>query len=231
MDAHDIVVVDGLHKTYVTGPVRTHALRGIDLTVAAGEFTAIAGPSGSGKTTLLNLIGGLRQGECGSLRVLGRELIGAGDRQLSEARREYGYIFQAHNLHRSLTALQNVRMGLEVQGTLSAAEMNHRAAVILEQVGLSDQLHQFPDQLSGGQKQRVAVARALVHEPPLVLADEPTAALDSRSGRDVVTLMQQLARERHSTILLVTHDNRILDIADRVITMEDGYLREETPLT
>ena len=220
------IAIAGLQHHYGRGALRRQVLHDIQLRVEEGEIVLLTGPSGSGKTTLLNLIGGLRQGQSGSLRVLGRELIGAGDRQLTQARREHGYIFQAHNLHRSLTALQNVRMALEVSGTLSAAVMQQRAAQMLEQVGLADQLHQFPDQLSGGQKQRVAVARALVHQPPLVLADEPTAALDSRSGRDVVTLMQRLARERRSTILLVTHDNRILDIADRVITMEDGRLRE-----
>jgi len=186
---------------------------------------ALLGPSGSGKTTLLTLIGGLRQGQCGSLQVLGRELIGASDRALSEARREHGYIFQAHNLHRSLTALQNVRMALEVRGELSPNTMNQRAAALLTQVGLQDHIHHYPDQLSGGQQQRVAVARALVHNPPVLLADEPTAALDSRSGRDVVILMQRLAREQGSTILLVTHDNRIFDIADRILGLEDGQLQ------
>ena len=129
------IEIDGLQHHYGRGALRRQVLNDIQLRVTEGEIVLLTGPSGSGKTTLLNLIGGLRQGECGSLRVLGRELIGAGDRQLSEARREHGYIFQAHNLHRSLTALQNVRMGMEVQGTFSAAEMNHRAAVMLEQVG------------------------------------------------------------------------------------------------
>ena len=220
------IVIVGLQHHFGRGALRRHVLQDIHLRVAEGEIVLLTGPSGSGKTTLLTLIGGLRRGECGSLRVLDRELILASKKQLTEARREHGYIFQAHNLHRSLTALQNVRMALEVSGTLSAAAMNSRAAVMLEQVGLADHLQKYPDQLSGGQKQRVAVARALVHEPPLVLADEPTASLDSRSGRDVVMLMQELARERRSTILLVTHDNRILDIADRVIRMEDGRLRE-----
>jgi len=220
------IAITGLQHHFGSGSLRRQVLYDIALDIAPGEIVLLTGPSGSGKTTLLTLIGGLRHGTCGSLQVLGRQLIGCNDRQLSQARREHGYIFQAHNLHRSLTALQNVRMALEVSGTLSAAAMQQRAAQMLEQVGLADQLHQFPDQLSGGQKQRVAVARALVHQPPLVLADEPTAALDSRSGRDVVTLMQRLARERRSTILLVTHDNRILDIADRVITMEDGRLRQ-----
>ena len=150
--------------------------------------------------------------------------MGATALQLTLARREHGYIFQAHNLHRSLSAAQNVRMALEMRGTLSDAEMDRRARRILESVGLGDHLDVKPDQLSGGQKQRVAVARALVGEPPLLLADEPTAALDSHSGREVVLLMQRLAREQGCTILLVTHDSRILDIADRTLSLEDGRL-------
>ena len=219
------IAITGLQHHFGSGNLRRKVLHNIGLTIRSGEIVLLTGPSGSGKTTLLTLIGGLRQGECGSLQVLGRELIGASDRALSEARREHGYIFQAHNLHRSLTALQNVRMALEVRGELSPNTMNQRAAALLTQVGLQDHIHHYPDQLSGGQQQRVAVARALVHNPPLLLADEPTAALDSRSGRDVVILMQRLAREQGSTILLVTHDNRIFDIADRILGLEDGQLQ------
>jgi putative ABC transport system ATP-binding protein len=222
------ICISGLQHHFGSGNLRRQVLHDIALTIWPGEIVLLTGPSGSGKTTLLTLIGGLRHGEGGHLQVLGRQLIGCSDTQLSQARREHGYIFQAHNLHRSLTALQNVRMALEVRGHLDRNSMDRRAALMLEQVGLAPQLHSYPDQLSGGQKQRVAVARALVHNPPLVLADEPTAALDSRSGREVVTLMQQLARDQHSTILLVTHDNRILDVADRVLTMEDGHLREDS---
>ena len=222
------ISISGLDHHFGSGSLRRQVLNDIALTICPGEIVLLTGPSGSGKTTLLTLIGGLRHGEGGHLQVLGRQLIGCSDKQLSQARREHGYIFQAHNLHRSLTALQNVRMALEVRGQLDRASMDRRAALMLDQVGLAPQIHSYPDQLSGGQKQRVAVARALVHNPPLVLADEPTAALDSRSGREVVTLMQQLARDQHSTILLVTHDNRILDVADRVLTMEDGHLREDS---
>lgn len=213
-----------LDHHFGAGSLRKQVLHDICLDVEAGEIVLLTGPSGSGKTTLLTLIGGLRSAQSGSLRVLDRELMGSDERALTLARREHGYIFQAHNLHRSLTALQNVRMALEMRGTLAPGEMDRRAAEILETVGLADHLSVHPDQLSGGQKQRVAVARALVGDPPLVLADEPTAALDSRSGRDVVTLMQQLARDHSSTILLVTHDNRILDIADRTLSLEDGRL-------
>ncbi len=173
---------------------------------------------------MLTLAGGLRSPQSGSLKVLGEELIGANAGKLTQARRSNGYIFQAHNLHGSLTALQNVRMGLEVHKSISTAQMKSRSIAMLEAVGLGDRVNYYPDDLSGGQKQRVAIARALVAEPKIVLADEPTAALDKKSGRDVVELMQSLAKEKGCTILLVTHDNRILDIADRIIYMEDGRL-------
>ncbi|MEL7409484.1 MAG: ATP-binding cassette domain-containing protein, partial [Cyanobacteria bacterium J06558_2] len=179
---------------------------------------------GSGKTTLLTLVSGLRSPQAGSCKILGQELCGASQGELVQARRNNGYIFQAHNLHRSLTAAQNVQMGLQVHGKYSMAEMRDRAMTILEEVGLGDRVDYYPDNLSGGQKQRVAIARALVSHPALLLADEPTAALDGKSGRDVVNLMQKLAREQGSTILLVTHDNRILDIADRIVHLEDGRL-------
>ena len=218
------IVIEGLNHHFGRGAVRRQVLFDVALEVAVGEIVLLTGPSGSGKTTLLTLIGGLRAAQGGRLRVLGRELVGATALQLTLARREHGYIFQAHNLHRSLTAAQNVRMALEMRGTLSDAEMDRRARRILESVGLGDHLDVKPDQLSGGQKQRVAVARALVGEPPLLLADEPTAALDSHSGREVVLLMQRLAREQGCTILLVTHDSRILDIADRTLSLEDGRL-------
>lgn len=159
---------------------------------------------------------------------MGQELTGAKEKELVQARRHNGYIFQAHNLHRSLTTLQNVKMGLEVTGTRSPQEMVEQATTILNQVGLGDHIHYYPDDLSGGQKQRVAIARALVSHPAIVLADEPTAALDSKSGRDVVNLMQTLAKEQGCTILLVTHDNRILDVADRIVHMEDGRLETNT---
>ena len=184
----------------------------------------MTGPSGSGKTTLLTLVGGLRSAQSGSLQVLGQELCGASANDLTVARRQNGYIFQAHNLHSSLTALQNVKMGLELHAHLSLADMQERSAEMLKQVGLETRMNYYPDDLSGGQKQRVAIARALVSHPKIVLADEPTAALDKQSGRDVVNLMQQLAKEQGCTILLVTHDNRILDIADRIVHMEDGKL-------
>jgi putative ABC transport system ATP-binding protein len=223
-----VIAIECLNHYFGTGQLRKRVLSGIDLTIHRGEIILMTGPSGSGKTTLLTLMGGLRSGQEGQLQVLGQELRGANDRKRMMVRRQIGYIFQAHNLHNSLTALQNVRMGLEVHSHISAAEMKERSAQMLEQVGLADRINYYPSDLSGGQKQRVAIARALVSRPKIILADEPTAALDSKSGREVVELMQQLAKEQGCTILMVTHDNRILDIADRIIHMEDGQLQTPT---
>ncbi|MBC7990820.1 MAG: ATP-binding cassette domain-containing protein, partial [Luteimonas sp.] len=192
--------------------------------IDSGEIVILTVPSGSGKTTLLSLMGGLRSPLCGSLRMLDTELVGATKNVAVEARRSCGYIFQAHNLHTSLTAQENVMMGLEVHGTYSRPERRDRAVEMLTLVGLEARTQYYPENLSGGQKQRVAIARALISHPRIVLADEPTAALDKQSGRDVVDLMQKLAQEQGCTILMVTHDNRILDVADRIIYMEDGRL-------
>lgn len=225
------ISISNLNHYFGQGQLRKQVLFEINLEINHGEIVIMTGPSGSGKTTLLTLVGGLRSAQSGSLKVLGQELCGATSKQLTQARRHHGYIFQAHNLHGSLTALQNVRMGLELHPEISVAEMQLRATQMLEEVGLGERLNYYPDDLSGGQKQRVAIARALVSRPQLVLADEPTAALDSKSGRDVVTLMQTLAREQGCTILLVTHDNRILDIADRIVDMEDGRLTNNTAMS
>lgn len=223
-----VISIHNLDHSFGHGRLRKQVLFDIHLEIAAGEIVLMTGPSGSGKTTLLTLVGGLRAAQNGSLNILGQELTGAKEKDLVQARRHNGYIFQAHNLHRSLTALQNVKMGLEVTGTRPPQEMVEQATAILNQVGLGEHIHYYPDDLSGGQKQRVAIARALVNHPAIVLADEPTAALDSKSGRDVVTLMQTLAKEQGCTILLVTHDNRILDVADRIVHMEDGRLETNT---
>jgi putative ABC transport system ATP-binding protein len=218
------ISIHNLDHYFGRGQLRKQVLFDINLEINVGEIVIMTGPSGSGKTTLLTLVGGLRSVQSGSLHVLGQELYGANQERLTLARRHHGYIFQAHNLHSSLTALQNVRMGLELHKELSVQEMQQRSAQILIEVGLEKHLNYYPDNLSGGQKQRVAIARALVSHPKIVLADEPTAALDKQSGRDIVNLMQTLAKEQGCTILLVTHDNRILDIADRIVHMEDGKL-------
>ncbi|MBD2452925.1 DevA family ABC transporter ATP-binding protein [Nostoc sp. FACHB-87] len=219
-----IIAIENLNHYFGYGPLRKQVLFKINLEINAGEIIILTGPSGSGKTTLLTLVGGLRSPQFGSLQVLGQELCGATAEQLVKTRRHNGYIFQAHNLHGSLTAVQNVKVGLELHTHISYQEIQTRSIQMLEQVGLGNHLHYYPDKLSGGQKQRVAIARALVSYPKIVLADEPTAALDSQSGRDVVNLMQKLAKEQGCTILMVTHDHRILDIADRIVQMEDGKL-------
>lgn len=226
-----VISIRNLDHYFGSGQLCKQVLFDINLEIHAGEIVIMTGPSGSGKTTLLTLVGGLRSAQSGSLQILGQELCGASANRLTLARRQNGYIFQAHNLHHSLTALQNVKMGLELHGHLSVAEMQERAAKMLECVGLGNRLNYYPDGLSGGQKQRVAIARALVSHPKIVLADEPTAALDSKSGRDVVNLMQTLAKEQGCTILLVTHDNRILDVADRIVRMEDGKLTNNEVLS
>ena len=218
------IAIQNLDHYFGKGQLQKQVLYDINLEITIGEIVIMTGPSGSGKTTLLTLIGALRSVQSGSLNILGREFLGARSGDLVKARRNTGYIFQAHNLHGSLTAL-------EVQGKFSRTEIQQKATAMLEKVGLGNRLNYYPDNLSGGQKQRVAIARALVSHPPIVLADEPTAALDSHSGRDVVNLMQTLAKEQGCTILIVTHDNRILDVADRIIKMEDGALVTNSELT
>ncbi|MCL4118136.1 UNVERIFIED_CONTAM: hypothetical protein GTU68_020644 [Idotea baltica] len=186
------------------------------------------GPSGSGKTTLLTLIGCLREVQAGSIELLGNELRGAVDNQLNALRRRLGFIFQSHNLHESLTALQNVRMGLEVHEAKEQTEYDAAAAHILTQLGLSDRIDYMPAKLSGGQKQRVAVARALVGNPAIIFADEPTAALDKESGLKTVQLLKRLGEVRGTTTVMVTHDNRILDLADRILRLEDGRIVDDS---
>ena len=219
-----IVAIKNLNHYFGKGSLRKQILFDINLEMQPGEITIMTGPSGSGKTTLLTLMGSLRSPQEGSLKVLGQELIGASKSQMVQVRRHIGYIFQAHNLLKCLTARQNVQMSVELHGHISSSEAVARSVAMLEAVGLGDRVNYYPENLSGGQKQRVAIARALVSHPKLVLADEPTAALDSKSGRDVVELMQRLAKEQGCTILMVTHDNRILDVADRILHMEDGRL-------
>ncbi len=219
-----VVQIQNLSHFFGEGKLRKQILFDIDLILNSGEVIILKGPSGSGKTTLLTLMGGLRSAQSGSLKVLGEELVGANKNKLVETRRNIGYIFQSHNLLSSLTAKQNVQMSLELHDGLKNSEIESRAIALLSSVGLEEHIDYHPQNLSGGQKQRVAIARALVSQPKIVLADEPTAALDSKSGRNIVELMQQLAREQGCTILIVTHDNRILDVADRIIELEDGRI-------
>ncbi len=218
------IEIRDLQHYYGEGELRKQVLFDNTLDIAAGEIVIMTGPSGSGKTTLLTLIGTLRSVQEGSLKVLGKELHGAGPSRLVDVRREIGFIFQAHNLFESLTAFQNVRMAMELFGAEKRLASD-RATGMLTRLGLGNRIHYKPGRLSGGQKQRVAIARGIVHKPKLILADEPTAALDEASGREVVTLFQQLAQEDGCTILMVTHDNRILDVADRIVNMVDGRIK------
>jgi putative ABC transport system ATP-binding protein len=218
------VAVRGLSHWYGTGAMRRQVLQGIDLEIHPGEVVLLTGPSGCGKTTLLTLVGALRQVMEGSVRVLGCELNGSSRQERQLLRRSVGIIFQGHNLLRCLTAEQNVQMGADLLPGLGYRARRDLSREWLRAVGLSDHLGKLPHDLSGGQKQRVAIARALAAHPRLLLADEPTAALDSRTGREVVELLQRLARDEGCGVLMVTHDPRILDVADRLVRMEDGRL-------
>ncbi|MEM9163148.1 MAG: ATP-binding cassette domain-containing protein [Cyanobacteria bacterium P01_F01_bin.4] len=224
--AQPAVEIRNLNYYFGVGDLRKQVLFDISLDLPRGQIVILTGPSGSGKTTLLTLIGALRTLQEGSLQVIGRELVGLGNSALVEVRRNIGFIFQAHNLFESLTANQNVEMAVELTGRFGSKRA--QAVDILTQLGLADRVDYKPKSLSGGQKQRVAIARALVNHPKLVLADEPTAALDKKSGRDVVNLLHQLSREEACTVLMVTHDNRILDVADRIINLVDGRLESDT---
>lgn len=221
------VTIRHLNHAYGKAALRKPVLLDINLELYPGEIVLLTGPSGSGKTTLLTLIGALRSIQEGSLQILGQELHGARKQQLVEIRNQIGFIFQSHNLLDCLTAQQNVSMSLKLHARIPKIEYRSRSQAILETVGLGDRIDYYPASLSVGQKQRVAIARALVAHPKLVLADEPTASLDSQSGRDVVDLIRRLANDDQCTVLLVTHDNRILDIADRILQMEDGRLVKE----
>jgi putative ABC transport system ATP-binding protein len=216
--------IENLNHYFGKKSLRRQVLCDINLSINAKEIVILTGPSGSGKTTLLTLIGGLRSVQEGSLQFLGQEFNNVNSDRLTQMRRKIGYIFQGHNLLECLTARQNVQMPFELDKTISSREAQSKAEAMLQAVQLGDRFDAYPQQLSGGQKQRVAIARALVTHPRLILADEPTASLDSKTGREVIELMQRLAQEQGSTILMVTHDNRILDVADRIVRMEDGRL-------
>ena len=218
------IAIEGLSHYYGSGELRKQILFDVSTRIEAGEIVIVTGPSGSGKTTLLTLVGALRSAREGSLHVLGQQLRDATAATLESVRKQIGYIFQSHNLIEALSARQNVEMALRLHGG-SAGEVRARAVAMLEAVGLGERVEHHPSQLSGGQRQRVAIARALAAEPRIVLADEPTPSLDKQSGRDVVDRIQVLAREQGVPVLLVTHDNRILDVADRIVHLEDGRLQ------
>jgi len=218
------VAVRDVSKTYRLGKVTVTALAGVSLAVKAGEFLAVAGPSGSGKTTLLNLIGCLDTPTSGEVAIDGEAISGLSPGRRADLRaRKLGFVFQTFNLIPVLTAWENVEYPLLLQRDRGDVAARVRAA--LEHVGLADRARHRPPELSGGQQQRVAIARALVTEPALVLADEPTANLDSRTGHEIVELMRRLNRERGTTFVFSTHDPRIVNAADRVIEISDGRLQ------
>lgn len=215
-------VVD-LNHYFGTGENRKQALFDINLTLVPGEIVIMTGPSGSGKTTFLSLAGALRSVQEGTMHILGEDLRTLSAVELIRVRRNIGFIFQFHNLFDSLSALENVNMALELH-PYTDRQRREMSETMLSMLGLKDRIHYKPANLSGGQKQRVAIARALVNKPRLILADEPTAALDKEAGRTVVDLIKKHAQEDGGTIILVTHDNRILDIADRIVNMVDGRI-------
>ncbi len=225
------IEVKGLSKTYGSGETAVYALREIDLTVNAGELMLLMGASGSGKTTLVSIMGCILSASAGSCKIYGKETVGLSQRELPAIRLEnIGFIFQAFNLFPALTARENVEIALDLKG-VRGSMAKRRAAELLERVGLGGKLGAYPADLSGGQKQRVALARALAGEPRIILADEPTAALDSESGVVVMDLLQELAHEKDRAVIAVTHDNRILHYADRTVHIEDGRIgREEAAL-
>jgi putative ABC transport system ATP-binding protein len=218
------LVIEGknLHKTYDETKVPVHALRGVDIEIGKGEFTAIVGPSGSGKTTLLNIIGGLDRPSSGSILVGGTDISKLSDNQLIDFRKEnIGFVFQAYNLIPVLTAQENVEFVMLLQNR-SKSERDQRVKELMEAVGLGDRLHNRPSELSGGQQQRVAVARALAAKPDFILADEPTANLDSISTYNLLDIMAKLNKDEDITFVFSTHDSRVISRARRVITIEDG---------
>ena len=222
-----IISLRDVNHWFGSGENRKHALKDLSLDIYPGQIIICTGPSGSGKTTLLTMLGGLRSCQEGSLKILGEELNGASKKQLALLRLNVGFIFQAHNLMMFLNARKNVRLSLELHEQYYSENMDKIADDMLSKVGLGDRADYFPAKLSGGQRQRVAIARALVSKPKILLGDEPTAALDKESGRAVVKLMQELAKEQQTTIIMVTHDNKILDVADRIIIVEEGRLANE----
>lgn len=214
----------GLTKTYGTGALAFQALKGIDLEVKTGEFMMLVGPSGSGKTTLLSILGCVLSPTAGEAVLFGEKLHGRRESELPELRLSYiGFIFQGNNLIPALTVEENVAFPLELRGATHKQALAE-AREVLSAVGLADKLRRHPDDLSGGQRQRVAVARAVAGRPPLILADEPTAALDASTGQQVTELLKKLSTERGHTVVVVTHDNRIFHFADRTVHIEDGLL-------
>ncbi len=222
------IMVRDVTKTYVEGGARVTALRGVDLEIHSGEIVMLVGPSGSGKTTLLSIMGCILQASSGSIQIAGQEVGHLGENELPRVRLDHiGFVFQGFNLFPTLTAGENIELMLDLKG-VRGPQARKRAYELLERVGLADKFGVVPANLSGGQKQRVAIARALAGDPKIILADEPTAALDSHTGRTIMEMMRDLAHERGRAVLIVTHDPRVLEFADRTIRIEDGMIAKSS---
>ena len=220
------IEVRELTKTYAEGTAAARALDEVNLDVHAGEVSLLMGPSGSGKTTLISIMGCILRPTTGSVKIAGREVTRLSERELPAVRLGHiGFVFQGFNLFPTLTAVENVELALDLK-KIRGAEAKRRARALLEDVGLAEKANAFPADLSGGQKQRVAIARALAGEPQIFLADEPTAALDRTSGRTVMEMLRRLAVEKGRAVVIVTHDSRTLDYADRLVRIEDGRIGE-----
>ncbi len=220
----DVAVLEGVSRTYGEGPTAVRALENVDLTIRAGELVVVLGPSGSGKTTLLNLVGGIERPTTGRIAVGGRDITNLGVDALTDVRRDtVGFVFQFFNLIPTLTARENVALIAELTG----APIGDRVDDVLAAVGLADRGDHFPGQLSGGEQQRVAIARALAKQPPLLLCDEPTGALDVETGRAILGILQQLVRDRGETVVIVTHNAAIAALADRVLRLRSGAIVED----
>jgi putative ABC transport system ATP-binding protein len=225
-----ILKTDGVSKQYRMGQVTVNALIGVDFSVESGEFVAVMGPSGSGKSTLLHLLGGLDQPTDGDVALDGRALVDLSDKQITlTRRRKVGFVFQFFNLIPTLSAEENIALPLLIDGQ-RLRDYQERVDRLLALVGLAERRHHRPDQLSGGEQQRVAIARALVTEPAIVLADEPTGNLDSKSGDGVLKLLRQLCDELGQTIVMVTHDPKAAGYADRIVFLQDGQIIDEMRL-
>ncbi len=224
MENQIAVFCKSVTKSYVTGPTKVMALRGVDLEVRQGELLMLVGPSGCGKTTLISVVAGILDHDEGECLVFQRDLRGMGQTKKTRYRgRNVGFVFQAYNLLPTLTALENVSVPLLILG-VARKEAQERAKDILEQVGLADRMLASPAQLSGGQQQRVAIARALIHGPKLIVCDEPTSALDAETGQRVMEVLRDSALSSERALIIVTHDNRIFNFADRIARMEDGRI-------
>jgi putative ABC transport system ATP-binding protein len=222
-----MIAVKNLHKTYKAGDTRVKALRGVSLDIEKGEFISLAGPSGSGKTTLLNIIGCIDSADSGDVTISGRSIISLKkDQQAAFRRDNLGFVFQSYNLIPVLTAFENVAFSLNLMG-VDDEETKERTMAILREVGLEGMEDRRPGRLSGGQQQRVAIARAIVKDPEILLADEPTANLDSKTGQEILELMRNLNENHHSTFIFATHDPMVMDFAGRLVQLHDGEIQSD----